>query len=150
MMVCPQKLLISHRLPVLSGSNPEVAYVTTQGVPLPPPPHTHTHPGKKDQEKKKRKKKEGAHPPPPPPHQKKKKKKRPKRPGEKKKRELSLQILPRRTHLLTSLHREKARKPWPILFFTFLFEMITHWNNNILIFESPFELQKRSWKCAKG
>ena len=28
--------------------------------------------------------------------------------------------------------------------------MITHWNNNILIFESPFELQKRSWKWAKG
>ena len=31
----------------------------------------------------------------------------------KKKRELSLRILPRRTRLLTSLHREKARKAWP-------------------------------------
>ena len=63
MMVCPQKLLISHRLPVLSGSNPEVAYVTTQGVPLPPPPtHTHT------QEKK------TSQPPPPSPPKKKKKK----------------------------------------------------------------------------
>ena len=30
-----------------------------------------------------------------------------------KKRELSLRILPRRTRLLTSLYREKARKAWP-------------------------------------
>ena len=31
----------------------------------------------------------------------------------KKKRELSLRILPWRIRLLTSLHREKARKAWP-------------------------------------
>ena len=58
-------------------------------------------------------------PPPPPPKKKKKKKKRKKArekkrgKKEKKKRELSLRILPWRTRLLTSLHREKARKAWP-------------------------------------
>ena len=58
-------------------------------------------------------------PPRPTPPQKKKKKEKEKRPErkkgkkKKKKRELSLRILLRRTRLLTSLHREKARKAWP-------------------------------------
>ena len=61
-------------------------------------------------------------PPRPPPQKKKKKKKRKKkkkgqrekkRKKKVKKRELSLRILPWRTRLLTSLHREKARKAWP-------------------------------------
>ena len=38
----PQKLLISHWLPVLSGSNPEMAHVSTQGVPGPPTPKKKT------------------------------------------------------------------------------------------------------------
>ena len=108
-MVCPfpQKLLIFQWLPVLSGSNPELAHVSTQGVAGPPTP-------------KKKKQKEKIHPDSPPPLPKKKKKKRKrtreikkeKKIKKKKKRELSLRILPRRTHLLTSLHREKARKAW--------------------------------------
>ena len=50
----PPKLLISHWLPVLSGSNPEVAYVTTQGVPLPPypPPPKKVDPPTTSQKKK--------------------------------------------------------------------------------------------------
>ena len=66
-MVCPfpQKLLIFQWLPVLSGSNPELAHVSTQGVAGPPTP------------KKKKRKKEKIHPdsPPPPPKKKKKEKK---------------------------------------------------------------------------
>ena len=70
-MVCPfpQKLLISHWLPVLSGSNPEVApciHPGRTGTPnhwrkkqqkektLPDPPHPHK---KKEKEKKTREKK---------------------------------------------------------------------------------------------
>ena len=70
-MVCPfpQKLLIFQWLPVLSGSNPELAHVSTQGVAGPPTP-------------KKKKQKEKIHPdsPPPPPPKKKKKKKKEKGP----------------------------------------------------------------------
>ena len=64
--VCPfpQKLLISHWLPVLSGSNPEMAHVSTQGVPGHPTP-----------KKKNNKKKRPSQPPPPPPPPQKKKKK---------------------------------------------------------------------------
>ena len=62
-MVCPfpQKLLVFQWLQVLSGSNPEVAHVSTQGVAGLPTP-------------KKKKQKEKIHPdsPPPPPPQKKK------------------------------------------------------------------------------
>ena len=109
-MVCPfpQKLLIFQWLPVLSGINPEMAHVSTQGVAGPPTP-------KKKQNKKKRSTQTA---PPPPPAKKKKKKKRKrtreikKEKKDKKKRELSLRILPRMTRLLTSLQREKARKAW--------------------------------------
>ena len=38
----PPKLLISHWLPVLSGSNPEMAHVSTKGVPGPPTPKKKT------------------------------------------------------------------------------------------------------------
>ena len=108
-MVCPfpQKLLIFQWLPVLSGSNPELAHVSTQGVAGPPTP-----------KKKKTKRKDPPRQPPPLPKKKKEKKKKDhrdkkrKKDKKKKKRELSLRILPRRTHLLTSLHREKARKAW--------------------------------------
>ena len=107
------KLLISHGLPVLSGSNPQgkPSTKTTQGVPLPPPPKKkstkQTSPAppptknkkKKTKKKQKTKQKQG-------PREKMKKKK-------KKKRELSLRILPRRNRLLTSLYGEKARKAWP-------------------------------------
>ena len=73
--VCPfpQKLLISHWLPVLSGSNPEMAHVSTQGVPGPStpkkkttkrkdPPSHHPSPPKKRKKarEKKKEKKEGA------------------------------------------------------------------------------------------
>ena len=108
------KLLISHGLPVLSGSNPQgkPSTKTTQGVPLPPPPP-----------KKKSTKQTSPAPPPPQKTKKKNKKKtknktktRTQRKNEKKKkkkRELSLRILPRRNRLLTSLYGEKARKAWP-------------------------------------
>ena len=45
-MVCPfpQKLLIFQWLPVLSGSNPELAHVSTQGVAGPPTPKKKKHP----------------------------------------------------------------------------------------------------------
>ena len=104
--VCPfpQKLLISHWLPVLSGSNPEMAHVSTQGVPGPPTPKKKT---------TKRKDPPSHNPLPPPPKKKRKKKKGQERKKKKKKRELSLRILPLRTRLLTSLYREKARKAWP-------------------------------------
>ena len=67
--VCPfpQKLLISHWLPVLSGSNPEMAHVSTQGVPGPPTPKKKT---------TKRKDPPSHNPLPPPPKKKKKKEKR--------------------------------------------------------------------------
>ena len=96
------KLLISHGLPVLSGSNPQVVRKPPKEYHYPPPP---------PQKKKKKKKRVKNRPPPPPtkkegPREKRKKKKE-------KKRELSLQILPRRTRLLTSLYGEKARKAWP-------------------------------------
>ena len=110
------KLLISHGLPVLSGSNPQgkPSTKTTQGVPLPPP------------KKKKSTKQTSPAPPPPPPTKNKKKKTKKKTKNKtktrtqrknekkkKKKRELSLRILPRRNRLLTSLYGEKARKAWP-------------------------------------
>ena len=107
-MVCPfpQKLLIFQWLPVLSGSNPELAHVSTQGVAGPPTPN----------EKNKKKRSTQAAPRPPPRHPPKKKKKRKRtrmiKKDTKKKRELSLRILPWRTRLLTSHHREKARKAW--------------------------------------
>ena len=76
--VCPfpQKLLISHWLPVLSGSNPEMAHVSTQGVPGPPTP-----------KKKTTKKKRTSKPPPPPPPPQKKKKRKKKKGQERKKKE---------------------------------------------------------------
>ena len=98
----PQKLLISHWLPVLSGSNPEMAHVSTQGVPGPRTP-----------KKKTTKRKDPPSHHPLPPKKKRKKKKGQERKRKEKKRELSLRILPRRTRLLTSLYREKARKAWP-------------------------------------
>ena len=104
------KLLISHGLPVLSGSNPQVVRKPPREYHNPPP------------HKKKKKKKRLKNRPPPPPlkkqKEKKKKKKKKQGPREKmkkkeEKREPSLRILPRRTRLLTSLYREKARKAWP-------------------------------------
>ena len=67
--VCPfpHKLLISHWLPVLSGSNPEMAHVSTQGVPGHPTPKKKT---------SKRKDSPSHHPLPPPKKKKKKKKKK--------------------------------------------------------------------------
>ena len=73
----PQKLLISHWLPVLSGSNPEMAHVSTQRFWDPrlprkkqqkektlqattPPPPKKKRKKKKGQERKKKEKKEGA------------------------------------------------------------------------------------------
>ena len=73
----PPKLLISHKLPVLSGSNHEVAHVTTQGVPLPTPT-----PQKNNN--KKQKKQQQKRPAPYPKKKKKKEKKTKKGPGEKK------------------------------------------------------------------
>ena len=81
-------------------------HASTQGELGPPTP----------QEKKQQKEKTLWDPPPKKKKKKKEKEKRPerkKREKKKKKRELSLRILPRRTRLLTSLHREKARKAWP-------------------------------------
>ena len=74
--VCPfpQKLLISHWLPVLSGSNPEMAHVSTQGVPGPPTP------------KKKNNQKEKNLPATTPPPKKKKKKRKKKKGQERKKK----------------------------------------------------------------
>ena len=68
-MVChsPQKLLIFQWLPVLSGSNPEVAHLSTQGVAGPPTP------------KKKNKKKRSTQTAPPPKKKKEKKDKGPER-----------------------------------------------------------------------
>ena len=72
--VCPfpQKLLISHWLPVLSGSNPEMA-------------HPGIHPGStgtpNPQEKNNKKKRPSQPPPPPPPPKKRKKDKREKKEG---------------------------------------------------------------------
>ena len=75
-MVCPfpQKLLISHWLPVLSGSNPEVAPCIHSGR-TGTPNHT-----------RKKKQKEKTLPDLPPPTQKKKRKKKKKKRPEKKKR----------------------------------------------------------------
>ena len=75
-MVCPfpQKLLISHWLPVLSGSNPEVAPCIHHGR-TGTPNHT-----------RKKQQKEKTHPDLPPPPKKKKKKKKKKRKKKKKKR----------------------------------------------------------------
>ena len=69
-MVCPfpQKLLIFQWLPVLSGSNPEMAHVSTQGVAGPPTP------------KKKKRKDPPRQPPPRPPPPKKKEKEKEKGP----------------------------------------------------------------------
>ena len=77
-MVCPfpQKLLISHWLPVLSGSNPEVAPCIHSGR-TGTPNHTR---------KKKTKRKDPPRPPPPPTQKKKKKKKKKKRPEKKKRK----------------------------------------------------------------
>ena len=97
----PPKLLISHGLPVLSGSNPQVVRKPPRGTtthPYPPPPE-----------------KKQFRTSPPPPQKKNNKKQGPREKMEKKEKkgELSLRILPRRTRLLTSLYREKARKAWP-------------------------------------
>ena len=92
--------------------------VTSQGVPLPTPSPP---PPKKKQQKQQQQKTTTTN------KQTKKKKKKKKQKKNKKikknnkknkvqrnkNRELSLRILPRRTRLLTSLHREKARKAWP-------------------------------------
>ena len=88
-MVCP--LPINYSSPI----DYQFYLVSYQGVPLPPPPH----PPKKKPQKTKPQNKD--------PETKKEKE------NKKKERELSLRILPRRTRLLTSLHREKARKAWP-------------------------------------
>ena len=88
----PPKLLISHELPVLSGSNPQVVrnHPGSTSTLTPPPP-----PQKKRQFQTS--------------HQHKKKTKTQRKMGEKKKkkRELSLRILPRRTRLLTSLYGKR-------------------------------------------
>ena len=78
-LVCPflPKLLISHWVPVLSGSNPETARVSTQGVPGPPPPTP---------KKKNNKKKRPTQTPPPPKKKKKKRKNDEKKELEKKKK----------------------------------------------------------------
>ena len=90
----PPKLLISHGLPVLSGSNPQVVrnHPGSTTTPTTPPkkaisdlPPTHT---KNKKTKEKQKKNEDPE----------------KKWGKKKKRELSLRILTRRTRLLTSLY----------------------------------------------
>ena len=93
----PPKLLISHGLPVLSGSNPQVVRnhpgsTTTPTTPPPPkknkrqfrtsPQHTQKNNKKTRTQRKNWKKRE-------------------------KKRELSLRILPRRTRLLTSLYGKR-------------------------------------------
>ena len=78
-MVCPfpQKLLISHWLPVLSGSNPEVAPCIHPGR-TGTPNHTR---------KKTTKRKDPPRPPPTPKKKKKEKRKRPeKKKGKKKKK----------------------------------------------------------------
>ena len=89
----PPKLLISHELPVLSGSNPQVVRnhpgSTSTLTPPPPPP-------------KKKKAISDL-----PPTQKKTKTQRKMGEKKKKKRELSLRILPRRTRLLTSLYGKR-------------------------------------------
>ena len=86
----PPKLLISHELPVLSGSNPQVVrnHPGSTSTLTPPPP-------------KKRQFQTS--------HQHTKKTKTQRKMGEKKKkkRELSLRILPRRTRLLTSLYGKR-------------------------------------------
>ena len=90
--------------------------VTSQGVPLPtpspPPPKkkqqqktTTTNKQTKKKKKRKNKKKQKKI--------KKIKNNKKNKVQRKKNRELSLRILPRRTRLLTSLRREKARKAWP-------------------------------------
>ena len=78
-------------------------YENHPGVPLPTPT---PHPPKKAI---------SDLPPPPPQKKKNNKNKGPREKMEKKEKkgELSLRILPRRTRLLTSLYREKARKAWP-------------------------------------
>ena len=91
----PPKLLISHGLPVLSGSNPEVVRnhpgsTTTPTTPPPPP-----------------KKKGNLEPPPTQKKTKTKITRNQRKNGGKKKRELSLRILPRRTRLLTSLYGKR-------------------------------------------
>ena len=84
----PPKLLISHGLPVLSGSNPQVVRNHPGSTTTPPPPKKKAisnlpqHTKKQGPREKKGKKKE-------------------------KKRELSLRILPRRTRLLTSLYGKR-------------------------------------------
>ena len=103
----PPKILISHGLPVLSGSNPQVVRT---------PPREYHYPTPPPKKKKKKKKKEAISDLPPPQKTKQNKNKDPEKKWKKKKekkRELSLRILPRRTRLLTSLYREKARKAWP-------------------------------------
>ena len=103
-MVCP--LPITH-LPLITS------FIWLVRVPLPPPPPQQKNNNKqtnKQTNKKIKTQKQG------PPRQKKKKKKK------KKERDLSLRILPRRTRLLTSLHKEKARKAWPTA--TIIYEIL--------------------------
>ena len=76
----------------------------------PPRENRDPQPPKKKQQKEKTL---PDHPSPPKKKEKRIRKKDQREKKRKKKRELSLRILPRRTRLLTSLHREKARKAWP-------------------------------------
>ena len=85
-------------------------YENHPGSTTTPPP-----PPQKKKNKKKQTKKQTSPVPPQKTNRKKKKKQGPREKMKKKeeKREPSLRILPRRTRLLTSLYREKARKAWP-------------------------------------